>query len=80
MAKDTAVKARTSAMSTLKALAVTAPSELGEQLRGLAKMTLINRWLALRPGQLDTPLAAAKHALRSPGPTLARSERRDQGA
>lgn len=65
VAKDTAVKARTSAMITLKALVVTAPPDLGEELRELSKMTLIGRCLALRPGKTDTTLAAAKHVLRS---------------
>lgn len=65
MAKDTAAKACTSAMIILRALVVTAPPWLGEELRDLSKTALINRCLALRPGQLDTPLAAAKHALRS---------------
>ena len=65
VAKDTAVKARTSAIITLKALVVTAPPELGEELRELSKMVLIERCLALRPGKIDTPLAAAKHVLRS---------------
>lgn len=65
VAKDTAVKARTSAIITLKALVVTAPPELGEELRELSKMILIERCLALRPGKIDTPLGAAKHVLRS---------------
>lgn len=64
-AKDTAVKARTAAMITLKALLVTAPPELREQLQGLTKMALIERCAALRPGPVDSPLAAAKHALRA---------------
>jgi len=51
VAKDTAVKARTSAMISLKALLVTAPPELREQLQGLPKMTLIDRSLALRPSR-----------------------------
>jgi len=64
-AKDTAVKARTAAMITLKALLVTAPPELREQLQGLTKMALIERCAGLRPGPVDSPLAAAKHALRA---------------
>ncbi len=62
--KDTAVKARTQAMVTLKTLLVTAPPELREQLEGLPKTALIERCAGLRPGPLTTPLAAAKHALR----------------
>ncbi len=65
VAKDTAVKARTSAIITLKALVVTAPTELAEELRELSKMVLIDRCLALRPGKIDTPLSATKHVLRS---------------
>ena len=64
IAKDTAVKARTQAIVTLKTLVVTAPPELREQLEGLAKMALIERCAGLRPGPMTTPLAAAKHALR----------------
>jgi transposase len=65
IARDTAVKARTQAMVTLKALLITVPAELREQLEGLSKMALINRCAALRPGPVTTPTAAAKHALRS---------------
>lgn len=65
VAKDTAVKARASAMITLKAPVVTAPAELGQELRDLSKTVLIDRCLALRPGKVETPLGAAKHALRS---------------
>ena len=64
IAKDTAVKARTAAMVTLKTLVITAPPELREQLEGLSRMALIERCAALRPGPVTTPLAAAKHALR----------------
>jgi len=64
IAKDTAVKARTQAMVTLKTLVVTAPPELREQLESLARMALIERCARLRPGPMTTPLAAAKHALR----------------
>jgi transposase len=65
VAKDTAVKARTAAMVTLKSLLVTAPDELRGELQGLPKMTLIARCLALRPGSIESPLAATKHSLRS---------------
>ncbi len=50
VAKDTAVKARTSAMITLKALIVNAEPELPEQLQPLPKMALIERCAGLRPG------------------------------
>lgn len=72
IARDTAVKARTQALITLKALLVTAPPELRETLQGLPKRTLVDRCAALRPGPLTTsagaptsPAASAKHALRA---------------
>jgi transposase len=52
-------------MVTLKTLIVTAPAELREQLDGLSKMALIDRCAGLRPGEVTSPAAAAKHALRS---------------
>jgi transposase len=64
VAKDTAVKARTQAMVTLKTLVITAPPELREQLEGLSRSVLIARCAGLRPGPVTTPLAATKHALR----------------
>ena len=65
VAKGTAVKARTSAMITLKALIVNVEPELREQLQHLPKMALIDRCANLRPGEVDTPVAASRHALRS---------------
>src|SRR3954469_10795759 len=65
VARDTAVKARTQAIITLKALVVTAPDELRHELQPLSKALLRDRCAALRPGALTTPLAAAKHALRA---------------
>ena len=51
VARDTAVKGRTQAMLTLKALIVSAPTPLREELEGLvSKMALIRRLAALRPG------------------------------
>jgi hypothetical protein len=64
IAKDTAVKARTQAIVTLKTLVITAPPELREQLEGLPRIALIERCAGLRPGPMTSPLAAAKHALR----------------
>jgi transposase len=64
IAKDTAVKARTQAIVTLKTLVITAPPELREQLEGLPRIALIDRCAGLRPGPMPNPLAAAKHALR----------------
>jgi transposase len=68
VARATAVKARTQAINALKALLVTAPAELREQLPGLSAATLVRQAAGLRPGPLDDPTAAAKLALR----TLAR--------
>jgi transposase len=65
VAKDVAVKARTSAMISLKAVLVNAPGELREQLEPLTKMTLIRRCAALRPGAVVDPTTAAKHTLRA---------------
>jgi transposase len=80
IAKDTAVKARTQAMVTLKTLVVTAPSELREQLEGLSKMALIERCAGLRPGMMTTPLAATKQALRGLARRWQQLQLRDQGA
>ena len=65
VAKDVAVKARTSAMISLKAVLVNAPAELREQLQPLTKMVLIRRCAALRPGAVVDPTTAAKHTLRA---------------
>lgn len=65
IAKDTAVKARTAAMVSLKAVLVTVTPALREELQPLSKMKLINRCAGMRPGQIDDVQAAAKHTLRS---------------
>ena len=62
--KDSAMKARTQAMNQMKALIVTAPVELREELAGLDARRLVDRCSSFRPGRLETPAAAAKHALR----------------
>ena len=64
VARATAVKARTQAINALKALLVTAPAELREQLRGRSAAMLVREAAGLRPGPLDDPTAAAKLALR----------------
>lgn len=64
-AKHAAVKARTTAMISLKNLIVTAPQELREQLRPLTKMALIRRCAAFRIGHLNDPHGAVKYALRA---------------
>lgn len=64
VAKDVAVKARTAAMISLKTVLVNAPDELRQELQPLAKMALIDRCAALRPGAVTSVLAATKHTLR----------------
>lgn len=65
IARDTAVKARTTAMVTLKQIIVNAPSDLREALQGLTDHGLLTRCAGLRPGPLVSPTASAKHTLRS---------------
>ena len=65
------MKARTQAINALRALLVTAPAELREQLRGLDPSSWSATAARLRPGAIVTPTAAAKLALR----TLARRTR-----
>ena len=65
VARDTAVKARTAAMNTLKPISVNAPSVVREPLHGLTAPRLLARCAALRPGRLDTPTASAKYTLRA---------------
>jgi transposase len=64
VARQTAVKARTQAINAIKALLVTAPSELREQLDGLATPKLVGAAAVLEPGALTTPTAATMLALR----------------
>ncbi len=65
VAKDVAVKGRTSAIISLKSVIINADPELREQLQDLPRMTLIERCAGLRPGQVTTVVAATKHTLRS---------------
>jgi transposase len=66
VARDTAVKGRTQAMQTLKAIIVISPLVLREQLDRLTgKMALIRHLAALRPGPLTSTTASAKIALRA---------------
>jgi transposase len=68
VARASAVKARTQAVNALKALLVTAPQELREQLRDLSTVQLVHTAAALQPGPVTIPLAAAMLGLQ----TLAR--------
>lgn len=65
IARDTAVKARASAMIALKQLLVNAPGELREALEPLTDAPLLARCARLVPGELRTPAASVRHALRA---------------
>jgi transposase len=65
IARDTAVKARSAAVITLKTLIVNAPGELREALEPLTDRKLIDRCAGLIPGVIISPAASAKHALRA---------------
>lgn len=65
VARASATKARTQAINTLRALAVTAPPALRDRLRGLSTVALIHTAARLRPGEDRTVLAHTKLALRS---------------
>ena len=61
-----AVKARTATINELRALLVTAPGQLRDQLRELSTTALITACTRLRPAaDLTDPGQATKHALRS---------------
>ena len=65
IARDTAVKARSSAIITLKTLIVNAPAELREALEPLTDHKLIECCAELESGDLIDPTASVKHSLRS---------------
>lgn len=65
IARQTALKARTQAINSLRALLVTAPSELRDSLRRLPAAKLIATASRLRPGVERSVLNATKHALRA---------------
>jgi transposase len=65
IARDTAVKARTQALITLKCIVVNAPAELREQLAPLTDKALLDRCAAFRCGPIESTTASAKHALRA---------------
>ena len=52
-------------MNTLKRIIVQAPPVLREALHDLTDHGLLTRCAGLRPGPSDTPIASAKHTLRS---------------
>src|SRR4051794_12974736 len=66
IARDTAVKARTQAMLTLKAVIIAVPAVLREKLEAITgTMALIRHLAALRPGAMTSPTASAKASLRA---------------
>ena len=64
VARRSAVRARTQIMNQIRALIVTAPAELREQLRSLSGDQLIDTAAGLRPGPITSPTAATKLALK----------------
>ena len=60
VARDTAVKARSAAIITLKTLIVNAPDALRETLEPLTDRQLIDRCCTLRPGDVINPTASMK--------------------
>ncbi|HJS95662.1 MAG TPA: IS110 family transposase [Solirubrobacteraceae bacterium] len=66
IARDTAVKAKTTAMIALKATLVTAETELRTELEPLSDFRLITACAALEPvGKISDPAEAMCHVLRS---------------
>jgi transposase len=65
VARDSAVKARTQAMVTLKALLVTAHEELRRELEPLTARRLVQECAVLDVSADDSPGTAMRHALRS---------------
>ena len=64
LTRDSAVKSQTQASNQVQAVLVTAPPELREALQPMPRTSLLHHCAALRPGELSTPTAVAKHALR----------------
>jgi transposase len=67
IARRSAMTAKTQTINQIKALLVTAPEDLRENLRNLSTTKLIAVAIAMRAGEIETPRAAAKFALRSLG-------------
>jgi transposase len=65
IARDTAVKARTQALITLKCIVVNAPAELREQLAPLSDKALLDRCAGFRRSPVESTTASAKHTLRA---------------
>lgn len=63
VARDSAVKAKSQARITL---IVNAPADLREKLDGIrGRITLVRHVAALRPGEITSPIASAKMAMRA---------------
>lgn len=65
IARDGAVKARSSAIIALKTLVVNAPGDLRESLEPLTDGKLIERCAAFRPGDIVDPASSLRHSLRA---------------
>ena len=65
IARDTAVKARSAAIITLKTLIINAPGELREILEPLTDRKLIAACSSLEPGPVIDPTASLKHSVRA---------------
>jgi transposase len=65
VARNTAVKSSTQAKNSIKALVMTAPDQLRQQLNGLSNAELIRTCAGFRPAGCDCVEAATKTALRS---------------
>ncbi len=71
IARDSGVQIRARSLKQIKALIVTAPDDLRDKLRDLAKVSLLTACVALRTNVVDPAEAATRLALR----TLARAAR-----
>lgn len=66
IARDSAVKAKSQAMITLKTLIINAPTELRDALDQIkGRIGLIRHAAALRPGDITSPTASAKASMRA---------------
>lgn len=66
IARDSAVKAKSQAMITLKTLIINAPTELRDTLDQIkGPISLVRHIAALRPGKISSPTASAKAAMRA---------------
>ena len=64
--ETTRQNARVTAINALKALVITAPIDLRDQLRNLTTAALVTKWRAFRPGRNSgNEVAATKEAMRS---------------